>query len=48
MLYKGVSLRLIICVCYRWEIALHIGLEVTFDNIEDWKGIRVKGGKLIV
>jgi hypothetical protein len=28
-----------ICSCYPWEIALNVGLDVSLDNMQDWKGI---------
>jgi hypothetical protein len=28
-------------------MALNVGLEISFDNIKDWKGIKEKMGKLI-
>jgi hypothetical protein len=42
ILYKADCLRLNICACYSWEMALNVGLEVSFDNMKDWKGIRQK------
>jgi hypothetical protein len=31
---------------YSWEIALNVGLDVSFDNMQDWKGIREKAGEV--
>jgi hypothetical protein len=33
ILYKGESLRLIICGCYSLEMASNVGLGVSFDNV---------------
>jgi hypothetical protein len=33
ILYKGDTLELIIYACYLWEIALNVGLDLTFHNI---------------
>jgi hypothetical protein len=38
MLHKGHGLRLPICACYSWQIELNIGLDVSFDNEQNWKG----------
>jgi hypothetical protein len=27
---------------YLWEMAVNIGLDMSFDNMWDWKGIREK------
>jgi hypothetical protein len=27
-------------VYYSWEIALNVDLDVSFDNMQEWKGIR--------
>jgi hypothetical protein len=32
-LYNGDGLRLTVCVCYSWEMALNIGRDVSFDNM---------------
>jgi hypothetical protein len=29
----------LIFVHYWWEIALNVGLDESFDNMQDWKGI---------
>jgi hypothetical protein len=42
ILYKENSLRLTICACYLWKMGLNIGLDVLFDNMCVWKGIREK------
>jgi hypothetical protein len=39
MLYKGDGLRSIIHPCYSWEMVLNFGLDASFDNIQDVKGI---------
>jgi hypothetical protein len=39
ILYKRDTLRLIICACYSLGKALNVGLDVSFDNTQDWKGI---------
>jgi hypothetical protein len=28
--------------CYSWDMALNFSLDVSFDNMEDWKGIPEK------
>jgi hypothetical protein len=33
VLYKGDGLRLTINVCYSWEMALSVGIDVSFDNM---------------
>jgi hypothetical protein len=38
--YKGDSSRCTICACYSWEVALNVGLDVSFSNVEGWKTIR--------
>jgi hypothetical protein len=42
ILYKGGSLQLTIYACYSWEIALNIGPDASFNNMQDWKGIPEK------
>jgi hypothetical protein len=42
ILYKGDDIRLSTWACYSWEMALNVGLDVSFDNMEEWKGIRNK------
>jgi hypothetical protein len=32
--------------CYSWEVALNICLHASFDNLQDWKGLQEKGGRL--
>jgi hypothetical protein len=29
-------------LCDSWEMALHLTLDVSFDNMQDWKEIREK------
>jgi hypothetical protein len=41
MLCKRIRLQLTICVIC-WKMALNLGLEVSLDNIQVWKGIRGK------
>jgi hypothetical protein len=36
---------MIICAYCSWEMALNVGLDVSLDNTQDWKGIRVKAGE---
>jgi hypothetical protein len=48
ILNKGDDLRLSICACYSWEMALNVGLDVSFDNMYDCKLILERGGKLMV
>jgi hypothetical protein len=45
-LYKGDGLLLPVYTCYPWEMALNIGLDVSFDNISDWNGIPQKAGEV--
>jgi hypothetical protein len=33
-------------VYYSWEMALNIDLDVSFDNMQDWKGIGQKAGEV--
>jgi hypothetical protein len=40
ILYEEYGLRVNIFTCYSWEIALSIGLDLSFDNMTDWKGMR--------
>jgi hypothetical protein len=42
ILYEGSGSRLTICRCYSWEIALNVGLDVSFKDLQEWKGIREK------
>jgi hypothetical protein len=46
ILYKRDDLRLNICACYSWEIALDVGLDASFDNTQDCKGIQEKAGEI--
>jgi hypothetical protein len=46
VLHKGDGLRLTICACYLWEMTLNLCLRVSFDNMQDWKGIREKAKKV--
>jgi hypothetical protein len=41
ILYKGGGSRLNIFVCYLWEMAIKVALDVSFDSIYG-KGIREK------
>jgi hypothetical protein len=45
VLYKKRSLLLTISVCYSWKMELNIGLDASFDNFQDCKGIRAENGK---
>jgi hypothetical protein len=45
-MYIEDGLRLIICACYSWEMALNVGLDTSFVNTQDWKGIRKKAGEV--
>jgi hypothetical protein len=40
ILYKGEGLRKTICGCCSWEMAFNIDLDVSLDNVQDWKGIQ--------
>jgi hypothetical protein len=40
MLYRLEGFGLNICAYYSWEMALHVGLGVQFDNMYGCKGIR--------
>lgn len=33
-------------LCYSWQIALYTGLDVSFENIQSWKGIWEKAGEV--
>jgi hypothetical protein len=46
VLYKGDGLQLGICVCYSSEIALNFGLDVSVNNMYDWKGTREEAEKV--
>jgi hypothetical protein len=37
---------LTICSSYVWEMALNVGLAVSFDNMYDWNGIWEEAGKV--
>lgn len=37
---------MIICECYSRDNELSTGLVVSFDNIQDWKGIQEKAGEI--
>jgi hypothetical protein len=39
-LYKGNGVRMTICECCSSEMALNIVLDVSVDNMQDWKGIQ--------
>jgi hypothetical protein len=32
MLYEGDGIQLVICACYSWEMALTVGLDVSFGK----------------
>jgi hypothetical protein len=40
MLHEGENLRSNICAFYSLEMALMFGFDASFDNLQDWKGIR--------
>jgi hypothetical protein len=40
ILYKRDGLRFTTCACYSWEMALNVGLDVPFDNMQNWKEIQ--------
>jgi hypothetical protein len=42
VIYKGDGFRLNIYACYSWGMALNFGPDVSFDNMQDWKGIQAK------
>jgi hypothetical protein len=44
-LYKGRCLKLTICVCYSWEMALVEGLDMSFDDVRNQGGIRERAGE---
>jgi hypothetical protein len=46
MLYKGNSLCLAICACYSWEIAINIGLDASFIDMQGSKGLWEKVGEI--
>jgi hypothetical protein len=46
MLYKACGLRVIVCDCSSWEIVLNVALEVSFNNMKDWRRMWKKAGKL--
>jgi hypothetical protein len=31
---------------YLWEMALIVGLDASFDNMQDWKGREMKAGEV--
>jgi hypothetical protein len=35
-----------ICLSYLWEMALNVGLDASFGNMQDRKGIREKARKV--
>jgi hypothetical protein len=39
---KETFLRLTICACSSWEMALNVGINALFENMQDRKGIRGK------
>jgi hypothetical protein len=46
VIFKGDCLRLTVFACYSWEMALYYGLDASFDNMYNWKGIRQKVGEV--
>jgi hypothetical protein len=42
ILNRGDGFGLTICACYLWEIVLNVGLDVSFDNIENCKAVYEK------
>jgi hypothetical protein len=47
ILYKRDGLRLIICACYSWGMALNIVLDVSYDSMWEWEGIRKEVGGIL-
>jgi hypothetical protein len=45
-LYNGDGLQLTTFVCYSWEMALNVDLDVSFNSVQDWKGILEKRGEV--
>jgi hypothetical protein len=41
--HKGDGSRFIIFACYSWGMTLDVGLDVSFDNVQGYTGIRVEG-----
>jgi hypothetical protein len=37
-----------ICGCYLWEMALNVGLEVSFAIMLDWETIPEKAGEVTI
>jgi hypothetical protein len=48
VVYKMRLLKLTICACYTWDVALNVGLNESFGNKYDSKGIQENVGNLIV
>jgi hypothetical protein len=46
VLYRGSSLRLAICACYSWEIAVYIGHDASFSDMQGSKGLWEKAGEI--
>jgi hypothetical protein len=36
------------CECYSWEKTKNVGLDASFDNMQDWKGVEGKAEKFIL
>jgi hypothetical protein len=45
VLYNGGGLQLIIYACYSWKM-LMVGLDVSLDNMKDWKRLLDKAGEV--
>jgi hypothetical protein len=45
VLYIGEGLRLTICTCCSWEMALNVDLDASLDNM-DWEEIWEKAGEV--
>jgi hypothetical protein len=43
---KEDGVRLNVYACYSWETALNVGLDVSFDSMQDWKGIWMEAGEV--
>jgi hypothetical protein len=46
MLCKGDGLQINIFALYSWEMALNVGLDVSFGNMWDWEGIWENAGNV--
>jgi hypothetical protein len=44
--YKISGLQLTVCAYYFWEMALHVGLDASFDKVQNGNALRQRADKV--